>query len=85
MRASTAAGINNSLLLWDCSCGEFACSAVWEETFFLAFVRNLPVVLYWKRPLFPDIYDIRHFWHLAFGIFGIFGIRHRRGPPGVRN
>lgn len=38
MRRSTAAGINNSLLPRDCSCGEFAGGAVWEETFFLAFV-----------------------------------------------
>lgn len=28
VRGSTAAGINNSLLPRDCSCGEFACSAV---------------------------------------------------------
>ena len=72
MRGSTAAGINISLLPRDCSCGEFACSAVWgrglflvfvgfpvvlsgEETFFLAFVGNLPLVLYWKRPLFSGV------------------------------
>ena len=51
MRGSTAAGINISLLPRNCSCGEFACSAVWEETFPLAFVLNLPMVLYWKRLL----------------------------------
>ena len=28
LRGSTATGINNSLLPRDCSCGEFACSAV---------------------------------------------------------
>lgn len=53
MRGSTAAGINISLLPLDCSCGEFACSAVWGRDLFpLAFVGNLPVELYWKRPLF---------------------------------
>ena len=51
VRGSTAAGINISLLPRNCSCGEFACSAVWEETFPLAFVLNLPMVLYWKRLL----------------------------------
>ena len=34
VRGSTAAGINISLLPRDCSCGEFACSAVWEESSF---------------------------------------------------
>lgn len=34
VRGSTAAGINISLLPRDCSCGEFACSAVWEEISF---------------------------------------------------
>ena len=95
MRGSTAAGINNSLLPRDCSCGEFAgghllvvpsgerplvsgicgefaCSAVWEEAFPLAFVGNLPLVLYWKRLLSPGICGIRH-------------IRYRRGPPVVPN
>ena len=72
MRGSTTAGINNSLLPRDCSCGEFACSAVWEETFSLAFVGNLPMVLYWKRLLFPNFFGIRL-------------IRYRRGPLVVRN
>ena len=44
MRACTAAGINNSLLPRDCSCGEFACSAVWGRALFLVFV-GFPVVL----------------------------------------
>lgn len=34
MRGSTAAGINISLLPLDCSCGEFACSAVWGRDLF---------------------------------------------------
>lgn len=34
VRGSTASGINNSLLPRDCSCGEFAGGAVWEETSF---------------------------------------------------
>lgn len=55
VRGSTAAGINISLLPRDCSCGEFACSAVWEEAFPLVFVGDLPMVLYWKSPLFPGI------------------------------
>ncbi len=88
MRGSTATGINNSLLPRDCSCGEFACSAVWEETFFLAFVRNLPMVLYWKRLLFSGVCWIpgSAVWgrDLSPGIFGIRLIRYRRGPPVVR-
>ena len=72
MRRSTAAGINNSLLPRDCSCGEFACSAVWGRDLFLAFVLDLPMVLYWKRLLSP-------------GICGIRLIRYRREPPVVRD
>ena len=34
VRGSTAAGINISLLPRDCSCGEFACSAVWGRDLF---------------------------------------------------
>lgn len=34
VRASTAAGINISLLPRDCSCGGFACSAVWGRDLF---------------------------------------------------
>ena len=34
MRGSTAAGINNSLLPRDCSCGEFAGGAIQEEASF---------------------------------------------------
>ena len=69
MRGSTAAGINIPLLPRDCSCGEFACIAVWgrglflvfvgfpvvlsgEETFSLAFVWNLPMVLSWEEASF---------------------------------
>ena len=63
MRGSTAAGINISLLPRDCSCGEFACSAVWGRDLFPAFVGNLPVELYRKRLLFPGICGIWHFWH----------------------
>ena len=72
MRGSTAAEINISLLPRNCCCGKFACSAVWEETFSLAFVGNLPMVLYWKRLLFPNFFGIRL-------------IRYRRGPLVVRN
>lgn len=46
-----------------------------KETFPLAFLGNLSMELYWKRPLFPGI---RHLWHLAFLAlaflaFGTFG------------
>lgn len=51
----------------------FADGAVWgRDLFSLAFVGDLPMVLYWKRLLFPGIFGIRH-------------IRYRRGPPVVRN
>ena len=57
MRGSTAAGINVPQLPRDCSCGEFAGGHLLvvpsgEETFSLAFVRDLPMVLYRKRLLF---------------------------------
>lgn len=89
MRGSTAAGINVSLLPRDCSCEEFACSAVWEETFPLAFVGNLPMVLYWKRLLFLVFVGFPvalSGGRLLFpDICGIWHIRYRRGSPGVRN
>ena len=72
MRANTAAGINISLLPRDCSCGEFACSAVWGRDLSPGICVDLPVVLYGKRSLFPGIFGIRH-------------IRYRRGASGVRN
>lgn len=55
VRGSTAAGINNSLLPRDCSCGEFACSAVWEEASFLWCLLDFRWCCLGKRP-FP--------WHL---------------------
>ena len=45
MHGSTASGINNSLLPRDCSCGEFACSAVWEEASFPWHSCGFPVAL----------------------------------------
>ena len=54
MRGSTAAGINISLLPRDCSCGEFACSAVWEEASFLVFV-GFPVALSGEETFFSGI------------------------------
>ena len=71
MRGSTAAGINISLLPRDCSCGEFACSAVWEEASFLVFV-GFPVALSGEETFFS-------------GICGIRLIRYRRRPPVVRD
>lgn len=63
VRGSTAAGINVSLLPRDCSCEGFACSAVWGRDLFPAFVGNLPVELYRKRPLSPGICGICGIWH----------------------
>lgn len=54
VRGSTAAGINVPQLPRDCSCEEFACSAVWGRDLFLVFV-GFPVALYRKRLLFPGI------------------------------
>ena len=51
MRASTTAGINISLLPRDCSCGEFACSAVWGRDLFWVFV-GFPVVLSGEETFF---------------------------------
>ena len=55
LRGSTAAGINISLLPRDAAARNLPVVLYGEETFFLAFVRNLSVELYWKRPLFPGI------------------------------
>lgn len=38
VRGSTAAGINDPVDTGGCSCGEFACSAVWGRCLFLVFV-----------------------------------------------
>lgn len=59
MRGSTAAGINNSLLPRDCSCGGFACSAVWGRGLFLVFV-GFPVVLSGEEASFPWLFGIRY-------------------------
>lgn len=80
VRASTAAGINISLLPRDCSCGGFACSAVWGRDLFLVFV-GFPVALSGERLLFPGICEefaggaIQeeasfpwHFWHSAHSV-----------------
>lgn len=57
MRASTAAGINNSLLPRDRICEEFAGGHLLvvpsgERPLVSGICVNLPVVLYGKRPLF---------------------------------
>ena len=80
VRGSTAAGINISLLPRDCSCGEFACSAVWGRDLFSWHLCGICRWYYTGRGFFsPAFVGIcrwcclgeRPFpWHfLAFGIF----------------
>ena len=51
MRGSTAAGINISLLPRDCSCGEFACSAVWGKASCLWHLCEFACSAVWGRGL----------------------------------
>lgn len=79
VRGSTAAGINISLLPQDATAGDLPVVLSGEETFFLAFVWNLPMVLYWKRLLSGVCWisgsvvwrmDLLALAFVAFGTFG---------------
>ncbi len=58
VRGSTAAGINNSLLPRDCSCGEFACSAVWGRGFFSLHLLDFRWCCLGKRPFSWHLWGI---------------------------
>lgn len=81
MRGSTAARINNSLLLRDCSCGEFACSAVWGRDLFPGIFGEFADGAVLGRGLFflvfvgfPVVLSGEETFSLAFVAFGICGI-----------
>ncbi len=56
VRGSTAAGINISLLPRDCSCGEFACSAVWGRDLFPDICEEFADGAVWGRGLFSLVF-----------------------------
>lgn len=73
MRASTAAGINNSLLHGIAAAGEFAGSAIWEE---VSFPWHLWEICRW-------CYTGRGFFSLVFVGFPVALYRKRPLFPGI--
>lgn len=60
VRGSTAAGINISLLPLDCSCGEFACSAVWGKASCLWHLCEFACSAVWEEASFSwCLWDFR--------------------------
>lgn len=59
VRASTAAGINISMLPRDCSCGEFAGGAVWGKASCLWHLCEFACSAVWEEASFWCLLDFR--------------------------